>query len=66
MFTALAENFGDLNNKLNLFVALAPVTYLQDSTDAMMRYASDLFNPLSTTLEELEINELFGSNWSEV
>jgi len=28
MFTALAEGFGDLAKKLNLFVALAPVIYL--------------------------------------
>lgn len=28
MFTALAEGFGDLGKKLNLFVALAPVVYL--------------------------------------
>jgi len=66
MFTALAENFGDLNDKINLFVALAPVTYLQDSTDALMKYAADFFPTLQTTFEELAVHELFGSTWSEV
>lgn len=66
MFTALAENFGNLNDKINVFVALAPVTYLQDSTDALMRYASDFFPYLQTTFQELGAHELFGSTWSEV
>jgi len=28
MFAALAEDFGNINDKLNLFVAMAPVAYL--------------------------------------
>lgn len=66
MFAALAEDFGDLNSKVNLFVAMAPVTYLQDSTDALMRYAADFFPYLSKTFKDMEVYELFGSTWSEV
>ena len=34
MFTALAENFGEMEEKINFFVAIAPVTKLRgDSTE---------------------------------
>jgi pimeloyl-ACP methyl ester carboxylesterase len=55
MFTALAENFGNLNDKINLFVAMAPVTYLQDSTDALMRYASDFFPYLQSSFKDMGV-----------
>jgi len=32
MFTALAEGFGQMNNHLNLFIALAPLTYQGEPT----------------------------------
>jgi len=28
MFTALAEKYGNLDEKINIFVALAPITHL--------------------------------------
>ena len=31
MFTALAEGFGNFNDKINVFIALAPVAYVGDS-----------------------------------
>jgi hypothetical protein len=37
MFTALAENFGNMREKINLFVALCPITNLAYSTDDMMK-----------------------------
>ena len=32
MFAALAEKFGQFDQKLNLFVALAPAVYIMDGT----------------------------------
>ena len=40
MFTALANNFGNINQKLNLFVALAPVVYLGDVDVPYIEYLS--------------------------
>jgi lysosomal acid lipase/cholesteryl ester hydrolase len=37
MFTALAENFGNLREKINAFVALAPVINLGHSTAPFIR-----------------------------
>lgn len=36
MFTALAENFGNLRKKVNLFVALAPVVRLDNAYNEMI------------------------------
>jgi len=33
MFTALADRYGDMPNKINLFVAFAPAVYITDSAD---------------------------------
>ena len=37
MFTALAENFGNMREKINLFVALCPITNLAYSSDEGMK-----------------------------
>jgi hypothetical protein len=36
MFSALAYNHGDLKEKLNLFVALAPIVNLANSPNGMI------------------------------
>lgn len=65
MFTALAEGFGNLDKKLNIFVALAPVAYLQDSTEKFLKYVTDVFPYMQKTLARLEAYELFGAKWDE-
>jgi hypothetical protein len=36
MFAALAENFGDMKSKINLFVALCPITNLGQATNGFL------------------------------
>ena len=43
MFTALSEGFGDLDQKLNLFVALAPVTRLDGASNELYHTLSNIF-----------------------
>lgn len=52
MFTALAEGFGNLNSKINLFVALAPIAYLQDSSDDLLTYVTNVFPYLMEALDQ--------------
>ena len=40
MFTALAEGFGNINDKLNLYVALAPITRLFGSKSPFLQSLS--------------------------
>ena len=43
MFAALAEGFGNLSSKINVFIALAPVVYLKDSGDDLLSYMVGAF-----------------------
>lgn len=49
MFAALAYNFGDLQNKLTVFAALAPVANLKNSPDDMLTAASKYWRQLEAT-----------------
>ena len=40
MYSALAENYGGLRDKLNLFIALAPIVNLHSSTNELLVEAS--------------------------
>jgi hypothetical protein len=37
MFSALASNHGDLNSKINIFVALAPVVRLDNVAESYLK-----------------------------
>ena len=41
MFSALSENHGDLRNKLNVFIALAPVIKLDHISNDFFKYLAD-------------------------
>lgn len=66
MFTALAENFGNMREKINLFVALCPITNLAYSTDGMMQKAATSagYSSLANTLSTFGIHELMGPRWA--
>jgi len=67
MFTALAEDFGDLEDKINLFVALAPITHLAGSHNAAFwEEISGIIPVLRDLLNAFDIYELFGPTWNEV
>lgn len=63
MFTALAEGFGDLSNKVNLYIAMAPVLYLGYSSDSFFKELSGVLKLVKEALDEREIYELFGPKW---
>ena len=67
MFTALADRYGDLSNKLNLFVALAPAVYIHDSADKWMKdLAGALDDSLTYLLHSFGIYELLGDEWDAI
>lgn len=60
MFSALSTNQGDLRNKINAFIAFAPVTRLDHTkNDIMLRSTKDL-NSLAKWARLFEIHEFFG------
>lgn len=63
MFTALAENFGNLEDKLNLFVALAPVTRLDGVSNEFFHTLGNIFPYLKKVLDEMHIYEFNGPSW---
>jgi len=62
MFTALAEGFGNLNEKLNLFIALAPLTYVQGTAESSPQHEKEAFPYLQQAVSHFKIHEVFGSN----
>ena len=66
MFTALSEEFGDIEDKVNLFIALAPITHLAGSHDAFWVEISKIIPVLRDLLNMLDINELFGPSWNDI
>lgn len=58
MFSALAYNHGKLNEKINLFVALAPVTNLGKTEEKVIKLIGNLEGAAKKLMELLEINEI--------
>jgi hypothetical protein len=46
MFSALAYNHGELKDKLNIFVALAPIVNLENSPNTMIQSAANYWKLL--------------------
>lgn len=66
MFTALAEKYGDLDQKLNYFAAMAPVTVLSHSKKgSYFHYISGIYQYLVDFLEEIGIYEIYGPTYRE-
>jgi len=66
MFTALAEDFGDLRNKVTHFVALAPITYLGGSHNEFFELLAPLFPVIKKWLNDLEVYEIFGTGFESI
>ena len=66
MFTALANNYGDLNEKINLFVALAPITHLFGSHFAFFNNIYKSVPSIRSLLYSFSIFELYGPQWNNV
>jgi hypothetical protein len=65
MFAALAEGYGDLKDKINLFVALCPITNLGYTTNkGMVKYSNpSSYNKIVKVLADMSINEFYGPEW---
>jgi hypothetical protein len=63
MFTALSEGFGNMDEKLNLFVALAPVTRLDGASNELYHTVSTIYPYVKQILDGLKIYEINGPAW---
>jgi hypothetical protein len=66
MFSALAENHGSLNDKLNLFIAIAPITNLYYMKGMLSRTPPTLSRVFEETIIAFHIHEFLGPNWGHV
>ena len=66
MFSALAEGHGDLKDKINIFIALCPITNLYHASASFMSFAQSYYSTLESTLSMLSIHEIKGPNWNVV
>lgn len=63
MFTALAEGHGQLDQKLSLFVALAPITHLIGAHNPLFKSLSTSVPVIKSILEYYKIFELYGQGY---
>jgi hypothetical protein len=58
MFSALSANHGDLQDKLNLFIALAPIINVANSPNSVMQNAASQWHLLESSVSLFRIYEL--------
>ena len=58
MFSALAYNHGDLQDKINLYIALAPIAEMNHMTDTLMTTSASFWQLLLSTLKSYSLFEL--------
>ena len=63
MFTALAENHGNLRSKINLFVAMAPVVRLDNTTNEILVNLGQNVNRAQYWMASLGFDEVLGPEW---
>ena len=63
MFTALAENFGNVTEKINFFVALAPAAKIGGSFNWFYEILAFISPVLLWVFNKLGIYELWGPQW---
>lgn len=66
MFTALSEKFGEMQDKINLFVALAPIIHLHGSHNKFLYTLSKSVPLARKILNALNIHEFFGPSWNTI
>lgn len=64
MFTALSENFGNLRDKLNIFVAVAPITNLYYSTNTQLKKAANNYQAYELALSK--VYQFHGPNFEKI
>ena len=63
MFSALSFNHGDLNTKISVYIALAPVMFLENTRLEFMQALVDDSDSIAWWLDSLNIHEIFGPDW---
>ena len=58
MYAALAENYGDIQSKLNLFLAFAPIVNLSGTTNNLLHAASKHYKGLAKAASFLRLWEI--------
>ena len=65
MFSALAENHGNLNEKINLFVSLCPITNLKHASNIIGQLTQLTLDIFYNALDLIGLHELMGPSWNE-
>lgn len=63
MFSALALGHGELNEKINLFVSIAPITNLGLATAGFMDFGNNWYEPVKNAFKTLSIQQIEGPGW---
>jgi hypothetical protein len=63
MYYGLSENYKYFADKVNLFVALGPVTKVAYEESNFIGFASKFYNELDDAFSLFGIHELLGANW---
>ena len=63
MFSALAFNYGNMNDKLLMFVAVGPVVRLDDVRAEFMKQIGGRVYDMQWWLDFFKLKEAFGPNW---
>ena len=58
MFSALAYNHGDLQDKLNLYIALAPIAEMNNLTNSLLKTSASLWKLMLSSLKSYNLYEV--------
>lgn len=65
MFTALAEDIDHMTDKINVFIALAPITYIGGTHNTFWNTITRTLPIVKKMLNSMNTYELFGPNWEQ-
>ena len=63
LFYAMSKNPDFWADRLNLFISIAPVVYIDHSESPMMTFMSRFGNRLEQRFEKVGLYEVFGQGW---
>ena len=63
MFSALALNQGNLQDKVNFFIALAPVVRIDHAENPFIVMLKNNTDKIDESLNDMKINFLYGPDW---
>lgn len=66
MFSALAEGHGNFKDKLNIFIAVSPITNLYYATAGFIDLGKNIYDSFKNTLSFFSIHQILGPNWNYI